>query len=181
MAEQSRAETFAAILAGVHGGLSLRQAAAVQGISHARIATWVALGDSETPPYDGFLASLVKQDAEIRAQVLADLREMATVDNSARRDLCRQIGSPTPLERELDQLRRMPNTGAAMIAEMQQNLPPGFAGAATRFESMIRGVNRRHAPGSDVFAPGWLERDDDFEAPSSEQADAADDNAKETP
>lgn len=109
MAEQIQAEVFEAILASVREGLSLRQAAALQDVPHARLSAWILLADRGREPWAEFLLLLTKQDAGVRAEVLKDLGKIALVDNAARRDMCRQLGTASPLERELDQLRRMPD------------------------------------------------------------------------
>ena len=98
---------FEAISQAVAEGLSLRGAAALVGVSHRLLALWIRRAEDDTPPYAAWLASILRRDSELRRQALGDLRKMAMVDAGAQRELVRQVGMASALERELDLLRRV--------------------------------------------------------------------------
>ncbi len=99
-------EALEGVSAAVMDGLSLRSAAALVGVSHRVTALWIRQADDGAEPYASWLATLLRDDAIARRQTLVALRELSTCDTSALREVARQAGMPSALERELDLLRR---------------------------------------------------------------------------
>lgn len=106
------APLFKAVSGAVAEGLSLRSGAALVGVSHRVLALWIRRADDQAEPWASWLATVLRTDAEARLQALGDLRRIATVDAAAQRELARQVGAPSPLERELDLLRRSKTASA---------------------------------------------------------------------
>lgn len=97
---------FKMVAEAVAEGLSLRSAGALAGVSHRVLALWIRRADDAAEPYARWLATLLKRDAEWRRQALRDLRQLSLGDAGAQRELIRQVGVPSALEKELDLLRR---------------------------------------------------------------------------
>lgn len=91
-------------------GLTLAGACALHGVLRRPLVSWVRLADEEIEPFRGWLAAILERDAAVRARYLVLLAERAEKGNRrgawAARDLSRQRGAPSELERELGLLRR---------------------------------------------------------------------------
>jgi hypothetical protein len=94
----------------VRAGLTLTAAGARHDVLRRSIVSWVRLADEEREPFRAWLAGVVAHDAEKRAEYLALLIERAARTGRrgawAARDLARERGAPTELERELRLLRK---------------------------------------------------------------------------
>lgn len=106
MADEQLAEAFQAIGCSVEEGLTLTASACLAGVTRRTLAAWVRLADDRRPPWAGWLDALMSRDAAGRRRVLGDLRKLAAVDSRAFRDLANQLGRPSPLEYEVEGLRR---------------------------------------------------------------------------
>lgn len=107
-------------------GLTLTASAALAGVTKRTLAAWVKLGDERRQPWAGWLDGVMQSAAEQRRQVLSDLRKLAAVDGRAFRDLVNQTGRPSPLEYEVEGLRKVKSATfdvLTMPADTQRNDP----------------------------------------------------------
>lgn len=100
------ASKLEAVAAAAREGLSLNDAAALQGIGYRRLAAFARLGESGAEPWSSWLAGLCADAARARAQTLKALSELAQHDAAAQRDLRRLSATETGLQRALSVLRR---------------------------------------------------------------------------
>jgi len=106
MGDAHLAEVFETIECHVGEGLALTASACLAGVTRRTLAAWVKLADERRAPWAGWLDTVMRRDADGRREVLSNLRKLAAVDSRAFRDLANQIGRPSPLEYEVESLRR---------------------------------------------------------------------------
>jgi hypothetical protein len=87
-------------------GLTLTASASLAGVTRRTLAAWVKLADERRAPWAAWLDAVTRRDAERRRRILRDLRKVAALDPRAFRDLTNQLGRPSPLEYEIEGLRR---------------------------------------------------------------------------
>jgi hypothetical protein len=106
MGDVQLATAFKAIKLRLDEGLTLTASAGLAGVTRRTLAAWVKLADERRAPWSAWLDAVMRRDADGRRQVLSDLRKLAAVDFRAFRDLMNQMGRPSPLEYEVEGLRR---------------------------------------------------------------------------
>lgn len=106
MGDVQLAAAFETIDRHVDEGLTLTASACLAGVTRRTLAAWVKLADERRAPWANWLDAVMRRNAEWRREVLADLRKLAAVDSRAFRDLANQLGRPSPLEYEVEALRR---------------------------------------------------------------------------
>jgi hypothetical protein len=87
-------------------GLTLTASASLAGVTSRTLAGWIRLADDRRQPWADWFDGLVRWDAHRRRKVLRELRKLAAVDARALRDLSAHLGRPSPLEYEIERLRR---------------------------------------------------------------------------
>lgn len=100
------AAAFETIDRHVDEGLTLTASACLAGVTRRTLAAWVRLADDRRAPWAAWFDAVMRRNADARRQVLAHLRKLAAVDSKASRDLTSQLGRPSPLEYEIEGLRR---------------------------------------------------------------------------
>lgn len=107
-------QTFERINQGLAQGLTLAAAGILSGVTRRTLAAWVKMADDRRKPWSTYLDGLLHRDAQRRTQQLGDLRTLAQTDARCYRDWVAHSGRPSPLEYELQQLRKV--RGAATDA-----------------------------------------------------------------
>jgi hypothetical protein len=106
MSDERLAAAFELMERHVQEGLTLTASACLAGVTRRTLAAWVKLADDRRAPWAGWFDVLMRGNADNRRLVLADLRKLAALDSKAFRDLANQLGRPSPLEYEIEGLRR---------------------------------------------------------------------------
>ena len=117
----------------VRTGLTLTAGCAQEMVLRRQLVSWVRLADEEQEPFKSWLAELLAFDATKRSEYLAMLAERAERGSRrgawAARDLARERGAPTELERELRLLRKEGKGRQARLdaRKLQRSLDPNVA------------------------------------------------------
>lgn len=115
MSDAQLAVAFEVIGRHVDEGLTLTASACLAGVTRRTLAAWVRLADERRLPWAAWFDALMRRNANMRRGVLSDLRKLAVVDGRALRDLSNQVGRPSPLEYELEGLRRSKTAALDML------------------------------------------------------------------